>query len=412
MWLKRSIALRTEAYLDGEITKRVSSSLFLTNTEQSKDIASFQRNEIEIGNLLGEGSFAEVFEVKSFHLSTPSKNCNDDDSEIREYYQQHEVDDKGGSQYAIKSLKSRLIDNQRKFHQAATSLVLEARFLAHCDHPNIVKLRGLSALDNGSCFVDGSGGFFLILDTLDETLEERINRWEAEKISASMDEESKSVSSYELDFYTDKIRYGIQIARALEYLHAHGIIYRDLKPANIGFKGETVQLFDFGIVRELPEGWEHEDELFHMSQVGTRRYMAPEVFLGKPYNLKADVFSFAILLQQMLSLEKPFSMYNAALYKLLVCEEGIRPSIYPEWPSEVQDLLHDGWAPRPIYRPNMKQVRMTLENALCQCQGSGLSHPNHVYELLRETGPSSSRSPSTKLSLTVSFRDRIHDDKD
>jgi Protein tyrosine and serine/threonine kinase len=90
--------------------------------------------------------------------------------------------------------------------------------------------------------------------------------------------------------------------------------------------------------------------------------MSPEVFLGKPYNLKADVYSFSIVLHELISLETPYRMYNAALHEMLVCNEGIRPRIPSWWPDELQELLETGWAANPRERPSIKQVCLSLKS--------------------------------------------------
>jgi hypothetical protein len=89
--------------------------------------------------------------------------------------------------------------------------------------------------------------------------------------------------------------------------------------------------------------------------------VAPEIFLTQHYNLKVDVYSFAIVLHCMLSLARPFEKYNAQLHTLLVCKEGVRPPIPHEWPKELRDLLKYGWAHRPSDRPSIKEARFALE---------------------------------------------------
>jgi Protein tyrosine and serine/threonine kinase len=89
--------------------------------------------------------------------------------------------------------------------------------------------------------------------------------------------------------------------------------------------------------------------------------VAPEIFLTQYYNLKVDVYSFAIVLHCMLSLVRPFEKYNAHLHSLLVCKEGVRPHIPHEWPGELQDSLRRGWAHNPHDRPSIKEIRQNLE---------------------------------------------------
>lgn len=353
-WIKRSVSCRAESFVDGEIEKRLSYSRILKELESNEHVAAFEQSEVEIGKLLGEGSFAEVHEVNNFHLASTA--YEQDEQKEREQFPEAS-DEIGQCRFAVKYLKNKIIENRHIFNHAATSLVLEARLLAHIDHPNIIKLRGWSS--RGITSYGGEDiGYFMILDKIEETLAQRIDRWEAEQISFQIEDEK--TCDGELEHYSEKISFALQISRALEYLHGHDIIYRDLKPANIGIKDNKVQLFDFGIARELPETNPAEDEVFCMTASGSRRYMAPEVFLGQLYNLKADVFSFAIVFQQMLSLETPFAMYNPPLYKLLVCEEGIRPTISPEWPDAIKNLLEDCWSARLAQRPSIKTVCKTL----------------------------------------------------
>lgn len=69
-----------------------------------------------------------------------------------------------------------------------------------------------------------------------------------------------------------------------------------------------MKIFDFGLARVMPvdNGCPHTD-LFVMSGAGSPRYMAPECLLGETYNMKADVYSFAVILWEMLSASRPYA---------------------------------------------------------------------------------------------------------
>lgn len=165
---------------------------------------------------------------------------------------------------------------------------MEAEFLSTLQHPHIIKIRGISMEGSGG-FKDGPSGYFLVIDWLSETLDQRIEQWsiigERDRNNNIMDEQVHAM---------------VGISAALKFLHGKRVVFRDLKPANIGFDGKInmaspftsylymcldthtrislfslvrgdVKLFDFGLACILPPNGDSQEDTFEMSGAGSPR---------------------------------------------------------------------------------------------------------------------------------------------
>ena len=105
----------------------------------------------------------------------------------------------------------------------------------------------------------------------------------------------------------------IQLSRALHYAHEQGVIHRDIKPANIIvlIDNKTVKLMDFGIAHlnnSYGTATKKTDKV-----TGTPEYMAPEQVMGESMDNRSDLYSFGILLYQLLNGAPPFANSNLGL---------------------------------------------------------------------------------------------------
>lgn len=210
-------------------------------------IQKFAWNDLILGKMLGKGGFNNVYEVnipdtsehgtKSSHMKGP---------------------------YALKSLKESVMTHRHSFLSGAVDLVYEAKLLSVLNHQNIIKVHGLPQTPVSECYLSGKGGYFIILDRLIGTVDDKIISWRnglnsqcsssssSSSDSAQRTRKSRVCTSSKMGDRLNDI--AIPIAEAMKYLHSKNVIYRDLKPSNVGFdQNGTIKLFDFGLAREITD---------------------------------------------------------------------------------------------------------------------------------------------------------------
>lgn len=160
----------------------------------------------------------------------------------------------------------------------------EGRAVASLNHPHICTLYDVGQQDE----ID-----YLVMECLEgETLAERLKRGPLPVDQA--------------------LRYGIQIADALDRAHRQGVLHRDLKPANIMLTKDGAKVLDFGLAKvesrhPLPQGATQTMALTSEGTImGTFQYMAPEQLEGKEADPRADIFAFGAVLYEMLTGQKAF----------------------------------------------------------------------------------------------------------
>jgi serine/threonine protein kinase len=249
-------------------------------------------------------------------------------------------------------------ESKDTYLKGCIDLALEVKYLSSLSHPSILEVRGVA-----SCgpFKEG---YFIILDRLPEMLPKRLNRW------MTVDRQTKGVTGLFTggknkvgDLLVERLVVAHDIASALGYLHEVRVVYRDLKPDNIGFdKHGKPKLFDFGLSKELNEDERTKDGLYRMTGfTGSIRYMSPEVGTGKPYNEKTDVYSFGILLWYFMALEPPFGLFTDRLILERV-PKGNRPVLMDAWPDGVKSLINRCWSGKIKSRPSFKTVMKLLKD--------------------------------------------------
>lgn len=180
-------------------------------------------------------------------------------------------------QVAIKTVVDGVPDSAAK-----RRLIREARHASRLKHPNICAVHDVGEVD---------GTPFIVMEYVAGTSLGTLVRGAAPPVA-------------------DALRFGIQIATALDHAHRHGIIHRDLKSSNIMVDeaGNAIVL-DFGLATRLPEPGVRGDSTATGGEAfaGTLSHMAPEVLRGEPADARSDVWALGVLLYELLTGKLPFS---------------------------------------------------------------------------------------------------------
>jgi serine/threonine-protein kinase len=230
-------------------------------TEKAVEQPMFEQiGRYQILELIGEGSMAEVYKAY--------------DPEI-------------DRTLALKILKQEWCRDE----EYVGRFLREAKAAGAFSHPNIVTVYDIGKVENRP---------YIIIELIDGT---------------PLGEKMKPGKPLPLE---QVLSIGIQMAEALDYAHRHGVVHRDVKPANILVlaDSESIKIADFGIA--------HMDDPHSAQQtqvgavLGTPQYMSPEQVMGQKVDGRSDLFSLGVILYQLCTGQRPFDGDTMAtlLYKI------------------------------------------------------------------------------------------------
>jgi serine/threonine protein kinase/Tfp pilus assembly protein PilF len=221
--------------------------------------------------------------------------------------------------------------------------LVEAQAASRLNHPNIITIHDISE-ENGVLFIAME---YVVGVTLERAIGTR-------------DLVSNSV-----------LRYATEVADALASAHSAGIIHRDLKPANIMINEDgRVKLLDFGLAKFV-DGPDSADETVTDSQVtrsgaivGTAAYMSPEQAEGRELDPRSDIFSFGLVLYEMLSGERAFRGDSWISTMAAILHDEPRPLREFNIPSTLDQLVTRCLRKNPVDRfQSMAEVKLALATA-------------------------------------------------
>ncbi|ODU56482.1 MAG: hypothetical protein ABT01_03865, partial [Clostridium sp. SCN 57-10] len=267
-------------------------------------IGKFLDNRYEILEVIGMGGMAIVYKAKCHRLNR---------------------------MVAIKVLKNEYAKDaefRKRFHD-------ESQSVAMLSHPNIVAVYDVSRSDDIEYIVmELIEGF-----TLKEYLKSR-----------------KQLSWQETSFFA------IQIAKALDHAHSRGIIHRDIKPQNIMLlRDGTVKVADFGIARQMTQ-----QNTYNIGEaIGSVHYVSPEQARGSHVDNRADLYSFGVVMYEMLCGRLPFEGDSAVSVAVQhINSIPLPPSDYVAGiPETIENITMKAMAPSLSKRyASAAQMLTDLEN--------------------------------------------------
>ncbi|CAH2991885.1 unnamed protein product [Chilo suppressalis] len=289
--------------------------------EEPSDEWEFPRHRLRVFNIIGEGAFGQVFRAQAV-----------------------DIDGKKGEQIvAVKTLKENASEKEK------TDLIQELIVMKNLGtHPNVVRLIG--------CCTEKEPTLVIMEFVSVGKLQQFLRDSRAERHYGN---------THGSQFLTsrDLTHFAFQIARGMEFLSSKGIIHRDLAARNVLITEErTCKVADFGLARDV--GGTHVYERKSDGRLPIR-WMAPESLYDDIFSVKSDIWSFGVLLWEIVTLgSTPYPGMSAGDVMRKV-HSGYRLEKPEHCRRELYNIMYYCWEAKPTDRPDFKEVVAMLERLLC-----------------------------------------------
>ncbi|KAF5289644.1 hypothetical protein FQA39_LY15002 [Lamprigera yunnana] len=289
-----------------------------TNTS---DKWEFPRHHLKVFNILGEGAFGQVWKCEALDINGKE----------------------GVSIVAVKTLKENATEKERE------DLVSELEVMKMLDeHPNVVKLLGCCSEKDP---------IFVIMEFISQgKLQSYLRNSRAERYYNNMHGQSKTLTSRDLTSFV------YQVSKGMEFLSSNGIIHRDLAARNVLITEDHIcKVADFGFARDVINSHVYERKSEGRLPI---RWMALESLYDNIFTVKSDVWSFGVLIWEVVTLgSTPYTGLSAAEVMKKI-KEGYRLEKPEHCRRELYNIMYYCWDKDPKQRPSFGECVELLEKLI------------------------------------------------
>eukprot|EP01114_Cavostelium_apophysatum_P020971 TRINITY_DN7184_c0_g1_i2.p1 TRINITY_DN7184_c0_g1~~TRINITY_DN7184_c0_g1_i2.p1 ORF type:complete len:727 (-),score=197.56 TRINITY_DN7184_c0_g1_i2:30-2210(-) len=301
-------------------------------------------NDIKTNDFIGEGVYSEVYKGYCF-----------------------------GTQVAVKKFKNQGLDAE-----VLKGVRKEVRIMKSIRHPNLL-------LFLGACTIPGH--LMIVTEIMDKSFHD--------------------IDKKKVDLVT-RLKMAKAAAKGISWLHSLNpvIIHRDLKPENILIgPNNSVKVADFGLSLVKDHSKTEAEEMKKIR--GSPAFMSPEALLGKELTPKTDVYSFGMILWELLTGGSPYDTLEIESFEELIdeiCHKGTRERIPKDCPPSLRHLILSCWKAEPAARPNFLNIIQQLDEAIAEVAISDAEGKELWKRAFSQNSELVTEVPWTAFLQTISMR--------